>query len=77
MFKLRKLYNNQSRKMFARYRILLFQIKALKKTSKDKFLMDLQTIMNYNLILLKQPFSLKKSLEIFRGKKMSQMLLRK
>jgi len=75
--KLRKFYNNQLKKMFVRYRILLFQIKVLRKTNKDKFLMDHQTIMNYNLILLKQQFSLDKKLETFRSKKMSQSLLKK
>ncbi len=77
MVKLKKLSSSQLRKIFRKKLVLLYQIKVLKKTIKIKSQMDQQTLINFNLILLKQDFSLSNNLVTFRGKKMNQLQLKK
>ena len=77
MAKLKKLSSSQLRKIFKKKLVLLYQIKVLKKTIKIKSQMDQQTLINFNLILLKQDFSLSNNLVTFRGKKMNQLQLKK
>ena len=77
MAKLKKLSSSRLRKILQKKLVLLYLIIVLKKASKVDSLMDQQTLINFNLILLKQDFSLSNNLVTFRGKKMNQSQLKK
>ena len=77
MAKLKKLSSSRLRKILQKKLVLLYLIIVLKKASKVDSLMDQQTLINFNLILLKQDFSLSNNLVTFRGKKMNQLQLKK
>ena len=77
MAKLKKLSSSRLRKILQKKLVLLYLIIVLKKTSKVDSLMDQQTLINFNLILLKQDFSLSNNLVTFRCKKMNQSQLKK
>ena len=77
MVKLKNLSSSRLRKILQKKLVLLYLIIVLKKTSKVDSLMDQQTLINFNLILLKQDFSLSNNLVTFRCKKMNQSQLKK
>ena len=77
MVKLKNLSSSRLRKILQKKLVLLYLIIVLKKTSKVDFLMDQQTLINFNLILLKQDFSLSNNLVTFRCKKMNKSQLKK
>ena len=77
MVKLKNLSSSRLRKILQKKLVLLYLIIVLKKASKVDSLMDQQTLINFNLILLKQDFSLSNNLVTFRGKKMNQSQLKK
>ena len=77
MAKLKNLSSSRLRKILQKKLVLLYLIIVLKKTSKVDSLMDQQTLINFNLILLKQDFSLSNNLVTFRCKKMNQSQLKK
>ena len=77
MAKLKILSSSRLRKILQKKLVLLYLIIVLKKASKVDSLMDQQTLINFNLILLKQDFSLSNNLVTFRGKKMNQLQLKK
>ena len=77
MAKLKKLSSSRLRKILQKKLVLLYLIIVLKKASKVDSLMDQQTLINFNLILLKQDFSLSNNLVTFRCKKMNQSQLKK
>jgi hypothetical protein len=77
MAKLKKLSSSRLKKILQKKLVLLYLIIVLKKTSKVDSLMDQQTLISFNLILLKQDFSLSNYLVTFRGKKMNQLQLKK
>ena len=62
MVKLKNLSSSRLRKILQKKLVLLYLIIVLKKTSKVDSLMDQQTLINFNLILLKQDFSLSNNL---------------
>ena len=62
MAKLKKLSSSRLRKILQKKLVLLYLIIVLKKASKVDSLMDQQTLINFNLILLKQDFSLSNNL---------------
>ena len=77
MAKLKKLSSSRLRKILQKKLVLLYLIIVLKKASKVDSLMDQQTLINFNLILLKQDFSLSNNLVTLWGKKMNQLQLKK